>query len=80
MPLPSTDRPPGAAGLSRRERQVLEAYAVYWSWKLVGYVLGISARTAEWHGQNACRKLGTDRIGQAIIAVKGQRTPVDLRG
>ncbi len=70
VPLPSASRPPGAAGLSRRERQVLEAYAVYWSWKAVGAVLGISVPTAKQYGDSARRKLGCERIGQAILLVR----------
>ncbi len=58
--------------LSRRERQVLEAYAVYWSWKAVGAVLAISPRTARHHGEAACRRLGVERIGQAILIVNAR--------
>lgn len=63
------------ASLSPRERQVLDAYGRLWSWKLVGAELQISESTAKQHGYVACRKLGVERIGQAVILANRRSRP-----
>lgn len=48
------------AGLSPREREVLELLLLGRTHGDIGLVLGIAARTAKFHQQNVLRKLGAD--------------------
>lgn len=54
------------AGLSRREREVLEALVLGEAHKAIAYKLGISVRTVELHRTRMLRRLGTRHLSDAI--------------
>src|SRR6202011_1545938 len=67
------------AGLSPRERQVLDALVAGRSTKQVAYVLGISARTIGVHRARMRARLGTHSLAEAIrLAVLAGLPPADL--
>jgi DNA-binding NarL/FixJ family response regulator len=66
--LPVRSAPPGA-GLSEREREVLELVAQGLANKQIGHRLGISERTVKVHVGNVFRRIGvTDRTSAALWA------------
>src|SRR6267378_2166704 len=67
------------AGLSPRERQVLDALVAGRSTKQMAYDLGISARTVEVHRARMLARLGTHSLAEAIrLAVLAGLPPADL--
>lgn len=67
------------AGLSVRERQVLDALVAGRLNKQIAYELGISPRTVEAHRARMLERLGTHSLGQAIrLAVLATLAPADL--
>ena len=65
------------AGLSRREREVLEALVLGEAHKAIAHKLGISVRTVELHRTRMLRRLGTRRLSDAIkVAVLADLAPV----
>jgi two-component system response regulator FixJ len=56
--------------LTPREKEVLVRFAEGGSNKIVGYNLGISARTVELHRANMLRKLGVRSLSQALLLAK----------
>jgi two-component system response regulator FixJ len=66
------------AGLSPRERQVLDALVAGRSTKQMAYDLGISARTVEVHRARMLARLGTHSLAEAIrLAVLAGLPPAD---
>jgi two-component system response regulator FixJ len=64
------------AGLSQRERQVLDALVAGRSTKQMAYDLGISARTVEVHRARMLARLGTHSLAEAIrLAVLAKLAP-----
>ena len=67
------------AGLSPRERQVLDALVAGRATKQMAYDLGISARTVEVHRARMLARLGTHSLAEAIrLAVLAGLLPADL--
>jgi FixJ family two-component response regulator len=67
------------AGLSVRERQVLEGLLAGGTNKVIGRTLGISPRTVELHRASVMERLGARTLPQAIlIAVAAGIRPRDL--
>src|SRR5712671_891730 len=67
------------AGLSPRERQVLDALVAGRSTKQMAYDLGISARTVEVHRARMLARLGTHSLAEAVrLAVLAGLPPADL--
>lgn len=56
-----------AKGLSPREVEVLTWVAAGKSSTVIGTLLGISARTVNFHVENAVRKLGAANRSQAVV-------------
>jgi two-component system, LuxR family, response regulator FixJ len=66
------------AGLSPRERQVLDAFVAGRVTKQIAYDLGISVRTVEVHRAHMLRRLGTRSLAEAVrLAVMGAFAPAD---
>ena len=64
------------AGLSRREREVLEALVLGEAHKAIAHKLGISVRTVELHRARMLRRLGARRLSDAIkVAVLAELAP-----
>ena len=64
------------AGLSPREREVLEALVLGEAHKAIAHKLGISVRTVELHRARMLRRLGTRRLSDAIkLAVLADLAP-----
>ena len=64
------------AGLSLREREVLEALVLGEAHKAIAHKLGISVRTVELHRARMLRRLGTRRLSDAIkMAVLAELAP-----
>jgi two-component system response regulator FixJ len=67
------------AGLSPRERQVLDALVAGRATKQIAYDLGISARTVEVHRARMLRQLGTRSLAAAVrLAVMAALEPADI--
>jgi two-component system response regulator FixJ len=67
------------AGLSPRERQVLDACVAGRLTKQIAYDLGISARTVEVHRARMLKRLGTRTLAEGVrLAVIAAFAPVDL--
>jgi two-component system response regulator FixJ len=67
------------AGLSPRERQVLDALVAGRATKQMAYDLGISARTVEVHRARMLARLGTHSLAEAIrLAVLAKLAPANL--
>jgi two-component system response regulator FixJ len=67
------------AGLSPRERQVLDALVAGRATKQIAYELGISARTVEVHRARMLQRLGTRSLAAAVrLAVMAALAPADL--
>lgn len=60
------------AGLTRRERQVLERIAEGGSTKEIANALGISPKTVEFHRSNLLRKFDARNAAQLVAALKGR--------
>jgi DNA-binding NarL/FixJ family response regulator len=64
MPRPELERP---GGLTAREGEVLSLVALGFQTKQVAHRLGISAKTADRHIQNAYQKLGVSTRAAATL-------------
>ncbi|MFL6845837.1 MAG: response regulator transcription factor [Allosphingosinicella sp.] len=58
------------SGLTRREKEVLVAFAEGAPNKVVAHSLGLSVRTVELHRANLLRKLGVRSLSQALLIAK----------
>jgi two-component system response regulator FixJ len=68
------------AGLSPREREVLEALVLGEPHKEIAHKLGISVRTVELHRARMLRRLGTRRLSDAIkVAVLAELAPPPVK-
>jgi two-component system response regulator FixJ len=68
------------AGLSPRERQVLEALVAGRLTKQIAHDLGISARTVEVHRAHMLERLGTRTLPEAVrLSVMAALAPADLK-
>jgi two-component system response regulator FixJ len=66
-------------GLSRRERQVLDALSAGRPNKVVAYDLGISVRTVEVHRARMLERLGVRSLAEAIrLAVLATLAPASI--
>ena len=68
--LESTCRGLGACTLTRREKEVLVAFADGAPNKIVAHDLGLSVRTVELHRANLMKKLGVRSLSQALLIAK----------
>jgi two-component system response regulator FixJ len=68
------------AGLSPREREVLEGLVLGEQHKEIAHKLGISVRTVELHRARMLRRLGTRRLSDAIkVAVLAELAPPPVK-
>jgi two-component system response regulator FixJ len=75
--LEEMDAAERVAGLSPRERQVLDALVAGRSNKQIAYDLGISPRTVEVHRAHMLERLGTRSLAEAVrLAVMAALAPV----
>jgi two-component system, LuxR family, response regulator FixJ len=68
--LHSLSRTPALETLTRREKEVLVAFADGAPNKVVAHNLGLSVRTVELHRANMMKKLGVRSLSQALLIAK----------
>ena len=70
--MPENGRPPFPDLLTPREMQCLKLAAQGLTNKTIAQQLDISERTAKFHLENTCRKLGANRRGEAVAKAKAK--------